>query len=57
MAVRRFEQRLEVLDGSAASITAIDDLWLALHLRFEAIDQYRFIYRDMAFLAGEYPRR
>jgi AcrR family transcriptional regulator len=52
---RRFEQRLEVLDGSSGAITAIDDLWLALHLRFEAIDQYRFIYRDMAFLAGEYP--
>ena len=52
---RRFEQRLEVLNGSSDSIAAIDDLWLALHLRFEAIDQYRFIYRDMAFLAGEYP--
>jgi AcrR family transcriptional regulator len=52
---RRFEQRMEALNGSSASIAAIDDLWLALHLRFEAIDEYRFIYRDMAFLAGEYP--
>ncbi len=52
---RRFEQRLEALNGSSASIAAIDDLWLALHLRFEAIDEYRFIYRDMAFLASEYP--
>ena len=34
---------------------AIDDLWLALHLRFEAIDAYRFVYRDMAFLSSEYP--
>ncbi len=52
---RRFEQRLETLNASSASITAIDDLWLALHLRFEAINEYRFIYRDMAFLASEYP--
>jgi len=53
---RRFEQRMEALNGSSATvITAIDDLWLALHLRFEAIDEYRFIYRDMAFLSSEYP--
>jgi len=52
---RRFEQRLESLNGSSAGIAAIDDLWLALHLRFEAINEYRFIYRDMAFLASEYP--
>ena len=38
---RRFEQRLEALNGSSASIAAIDE--------------YRFIYRDMAFPASEYP--
>ncbi len=52
---RRFEERLVLLDGSFEAIRAIDDLWLALHLRFEAIDAYRFVYRDMAFLASEYP--
>lgn len=52
---RRFEERLELLNASAGDVDAIDDLWLALHLRFEAIDGYRFIYRDMAFLASEYP--
>ena len=52
---RRFEERLLSLNESAASIRAIDDLWLALHLRFEAIDGYRFIYRDMGHLAAEYP--
>lgn len=52
---RRFEDRLELLNGSSDSVRAIDDLWLALHLRFEAIDAYRFVYRDMAYLCGEYP--
>ncbi|MDM0079555.1 TetR/AcrR family transcriptional regulator [Variovorax sp. J31P179] len=51
----RFEQRLGLLNGSTTAVAAIDDLWLALHLRFEAIDEYRFVYRDMAFLAAEYP--
>lgn len=52
---RRFEERLLLLDGSFDAIRAIDDLWLALHLRFEAINAYRFVYRDMAYLASEYP--
>ncbi|MBU1441203.1 MAG: TetR family transcriptional regulator [Gammaproteobacteria bacterium] len=52
---RRFEDRLSLLNDSASSVQAIDDLWLALHLRFEAIDAYRFVYRDMAYLCGEYP--
>ena len=52
---RRFEEQLELLNASSGTVRAIDDLWLALHLRFEAIDAYRFVYRDMAFLAGEYP--
>ena len=52
---RRFEERLELLNASAANVRAIDDLWLSLHLRFEAIDAYRFIYRDMGFLSSEYP--
>ena len=52
---RRFEERLELLNISAGAVKAIDDLWLALHLRFEAIDEYRFVYRDMAFLSSEYP--
>ncbi|VTU13249.1 HTH-type transcriptional repressor KstR2 [Variovorax sp. SRS16] len=52
---RRFEDRLALLNGSAATVRAIDDLWLALHLRFEAIEAFRFVYRDMAYLASEYP--
>ncbi|MGJ7510426.1 TetR/AcrR family transcriptional regulator [Variovorax sp. GT1P44] len=52
---RRFEERLESLNASSDTVRAIDDLWLALHLRFEAIDAYRFVYRDMAYLSSEYP--
>jgi AcrR family transcriptional regulator len=52
---RRFEESLELLNASVDNVRAIDDLWLALHLRFEAIDAYRFVYRDMAFLSSEYP--
>ena len=52
---RRFEQKLEALNSSTAGIAAVDDLWLALHLRFEVIGEYRFVYRDMAFLSSEYP--
>ena len=52
---RRFEERLHLLNASAANVRAIDDLWLSLHLRFEAIDAHRVIYRDMAFLSAEYP--
>ena len=51
----RFEERLVLLDGSFEAIRAIDDLWLALHLRFEAINAFCFVYRDMAYLASEYP--
>ena len=53
---RRFEERLERSNGSLGSIRAIDDLWLALHLRFEAISEYRFVCRDMAFLPANTPR-
>lgn len=52
---RRFEDRLTTLGEVAGSVRAIDDLWVALHLSFEAIDEYRFIYRDMAHLESEYP--
>ena len=52
---RRFEERLLLHRPAVGVDRAIDDLWLALHLRFEAINDYRFVYRDMAFLASEYP--
>jgi len=34
----------------------IEDLWLFLHLLFETIGHYRFIYRDLTDLCGRYER-
>ncbi len=53
--VRRFEGRIAPCLEAATGVTAIDDVWLTLHLTFEAIDAYRFVYRDIAFLLNEYP--
>jgi AcrR family transcriptional regulator len=52
---RRFEDRLAPCIDASASVTALDDLWLSLHLTFEAIDEYRFIYRDIEFLLKGFP--
>jgi AcrR family transcriptional regulator len=52
---RRFEERLAPCIDAHASVTALDDLWLSLHLTFEAIDEYRFIYRDIEYLLKEFP--
>jgi AcrR family transcriptional regulator len=53
--VHRFEDRLKPIQSSLRSIKAVDDLWLALHLTFEAIHAYRFIFRDADFLMNAYP--
>ena len=52
---RRFEGRVAPCLEAAATATAIDDVWLTLHMTFEAIDAYRFVYRDIAYLLNEYP--
>jgi AcrR family transcriptional regulator len=52
---RRFEDRLAPCLAAAASATALDDLWLSLHLTFEAISEYRFILRDMEYRLNESP--
>ena len=51
----RFEGRVLPCIDAAAEVTAIDDLWLSLHLTFEALSEYRFIYRDIGYLLNEYP--
>lgn len=49
----RFEHRmLELLGGEAAERPDVDDAWLFLHLVFETIADYRFIYRDLNELCG-----
>lgn len=52
---RRFEERLTPCIDANASVSALDDLWLSLHLTFEAIDAYRFVYRDIDHLLKEVP--
>ena len=52
---RRFEERLMACTSAAASVNALDDLWLSLHLTFETINAYRFIFRDIDYLLNEYP--
>lgn len=52
---RRFEDRLAPCIDAAASATALDDLWLSLHLTFEAIDEYRFVMRDLQVLLNDDP--
>ncbi|MDT8408092.1 MAG: TetR/AcrR family transcriptional regulator [Wenzhouxiangellaceae bacterium] len=44
----RFEHRmLELLAGGDMATPDIEDTWLFLHLVFETIADYRFIYRDL----------
>lgn len=52
---RRFEDRFSPCIEAAASVTALDDLWLSLHLTFEAVSEYRFVYRDIDYLLNEFP--
>ena len=52
---RRFEDRLAPCIAASASVTALDDVWLALHLTFETIDAYRFVYRDIELVLKEAP--
>jgi AcrR family transcriptional regulator len=43
-----FEQRLDSLFAAPAGRVAdVEDLWLFLHLLFEAMRDYRFLYRDL----------
>jgi AcrR family transcriptional regulator len=53
---RRYEQEIEpVLTGPAAGLASVDDLWLILHLAFEKIFEYRFLFRDIDYLVTEFP--
>jgi AcrR family transcriptional regulator len=52
---RRFDDRFAPCLDAAAAVTALDDLWLSLHLTFETISEYRFVYRDIDYLLNEFP--
>lgn len=50
-----FEQRmLELLATPDSRDVHIEDIWLFLHLVFETIGEYRFIYRDLTDLCGRF---
>ncbi|MCZ7564171.1 MAG: TetR/AcrR family transcriptional regulator [Burkholderiales bacterium] len=45
---RQFEREIDaLLDAPGRRTATIEDLWLFLHLMFEAIWRYRFLYRDL----------
>jgi AcrR family transcriptional regulator len=49
----RFEERISLAPPApAAGPEAIEDLWLYLHLMFEAIWDYRFLYRNLDDIVG-----
>lgn len=53
-----YAERMDELVGNnevEALELDVEDLWLFLHLLFETIGQYRFIYRDLTDLCGRYP--
>ena len=53
--LRRFDDVLAPFASAPASVHELDDLWLALHLLFENIHAYRFVYRDSDYLMREHP--
>jgi AcrR family transcriptional regulator len=54
--IRRFDDRLRAVLASSQSVSAIDDLWLTLHLTLEVINDYRFAYRDASSLIRDSPK-
>ncbi len=53
--LRRFDDVLAPFATAPESVHELDDLWLALHLLFENIHAYRFVYRDSDYLMREFP--
>ncbi len=44
----RFEERMDAaLAAPADRLPGLEDIWLQLHLVFECISEYRFLYRDI----------
>ena len=54
--LRRHESEMAPFTQSSGLLSALDDVWLSLHLSFEVIEKYRFIYTDIDFLVHEFPR-
>jgi AcrR family transcriptional regulator len=54
--IRRLDERLIGIMSASAAVVALDEMWLVLHLMFEAIHDYRFIYRDVDYLMSASPK-
>ncbi len=53
---QRFEkEKLELLDESVGEHLDLEDLWFEIHLTFEIIARYRFLYRNLVDLHGRLP--
>lgn len=53
----RYERRmLELLATPDSGLADIEDIWLFLHLVFETIGEYRFLYRDLTDLCDRFER-
>ncbi len=50
------KQMQELLDAPPPADISIEDQWLFLHLLFETIAQYRFIYQDLVNIMARYPK-
>ena len=52
-----FPQKGQLVDRllRRAALIAVDDFWLFLHLVFEKMFMYRFLYRDVDYVMTEYP--
>lgn len=51
-----FESHINTLLDVPEDIAGVDDQWLFLHLVFEAIGQYRFIYQDLVNILSRYDK-
>jgi AcrR family transcriptional regulator len=55
--LRRFRARLrDILALPEARPVHVEDVWLFLHLLFEQVRDYRFLFRDLESLVGRDPR-
>ncbi len=53
----RYERALlDILVAPPDRQADLDDIWLLLHLSFELMGQYQFIYRDLTDLCTRYPK-
>src|SRR5438067_10149063 len=54
--LRRLEDEAEpLLAGPSGTFVAVDDFWLFLHLVFEKMFMYRFLYRDVDYVMTDFP--